>query len=939
MSLPRAANHSLAAQGIAGAVAGFGQELSLRWHASRWAAKFNFALFKSSGAQTPKGWDGKGAPPRPRPEPQVLESKEDREAKIARVKIFPGDIAIETGQQAVFNAVAYDKDGAPISGLDVSWEGLDEDKNEPITVSQQASFASGKAGKFKITAEIAGRKAHVKVTVTGVERKPNITSSTAEPVSSSDKPKPKKISSLAPIGKDNSRVAMRRGARSAITRGPLRAASSALSPSAAMFLTGEDDTGWNSGNYTTVDDPGTERGDMPGHAIDGGAGSGNFQFAAPLIGLDGRGIDLNLAFSYNSRLWHKSGTDMYFDVDRDWIPGWIFGFGKIIMAGTSYILADGDGARHPYSGLYRGSFSSPYSSLQTYEAYTTDGSFINYYAEGYKAEFDNSGGHNIRYAWARLPNGTTIEYGAPANYAIYPKKITDANGNYITITYRTYTRYWNNQWQYGVEEGPNIETITDTAGRTIQFYYERTGTSPNEKDLLTAVTAPGFNGGAARVIMRLQYDSKNLNNAGSNYGFQAGLTPRVRDSGVINVIKAIYYPATATGYWFGDTNSYSNYGMLRKVSERRAMTCSAGGGSCSDLNALTGQPSIGAGSMSREMVYSNLTQPGYSDITGSLSDTSTFTQMTEDWAARDTASAPLTKYSVADLGATRVSTIVRPDGVRIEQDTNDDPNSLFYGLLIEDRTYTQETGGTLLRRSTVNWYRSGDPAQDASNTDPTYRSPRPTRTEVYDDRNQVTATDYAYGTYYNQVVGKTEYGYGGTTRLHRAYSEYENDTLYRGDWINRGTLWYPTQSGGPQWSGPHIFNLVKESSIYAADDTTRVAHTRYFYDEYSLVARTDAGQLASAPAERGNLTTVKRYANAATLDEATAVAETRNYDACGNVVTLATACCEQTSFEFSVGNRYGWPTLIRRGSPTDTAKQNVTSYGYDLNTGLLLNSY
>ncbi|MBK7597855.1 MAG: hypothetical protein IPJ07_04755 [Acidobacteria bacterium] len=136
-------------------------------------------------------------------------------------------------------------------------------------------------------------------------------------------------------------------------------------------------------------------------------------FEAPLIGLDGRGIDLNMAFNYNSQLWHKSGSDMYFDIDRDWIAGWIMGFGKIVMAGTSYIMIDADGTRHPYSGLSRGSFPSPYSSLQTYEAYTTDGSFINYYAEGYKAQFDNSGGHNMRFAWAKLANGTTIEYGAP----------------------------------------------------------------------------------------------------------------------------------------------------------------------------------------------------------------------------------------------------------------------------------------------------------------------------------------------------------------------------------------------------------------------------------------------------------------------------------------------------------------------------------------------
>ena len=38
------------------------------------------------------------------------------------------------------------------------------------------------------------------------------------------------------------------------------------------------------------------------------------------------------------------------------------------------------------------------------------------------------------------------------------------------------------------------------------------------------------------------------------------------------VIDAIYYPGTNTGYWFGDSDSYSTYGMLAKVSERRNMT-------------------------------------------------------------------------------------------------------------------------------------------------------------------------------------------------------------------------------------------------------------------------------------------------------------------------------------------------------------------------------
>lgn len=61
-----------------------------------------------------------------------------------------------------------------------------------------------------------------------------------------------------------------------------------------------------------------------------------------------------------------------------WIAGWTFGFGKIVMAGTTYVMIDGDGTRHSYSGLSRGDFTSvyqttQYNSLQSYEAYTREG--------------------------------------------------------------------------------------------------------------------------------------------------------------------------------------------------------------------------------------------------------------------------------------------------------------------------------------------------------------------------------------------------------------------------------------------------------------------------------------------------------------------------------------------------------------------------------------
>lgn len=387
-------NNTLAATGIVSTAAGLSQDMHLWWHASGWAAAFSSYFPGKPSNLYQSGWDGKGAPKRDRPAPEPPEKKDERERKIARVKIFPGDVTIQTGEQVVLTAIAYDKAGAAIGGLDYKWEGQDEDTTALLAVSPKATFSSGSPGRFKLTVDVAGRKDHVRVTVTGVERKQPLSSEPSGTVSSSDKPKPKpaptpgKTSLRAPVGGNESKIAGKLAvgamSRAALRQQQTRAAASPLSYAAA-FQGDPYDYTWNANNYTTSDDPGTERGNVPGHSV-GGSGSGNFQFTAPVLGLDGRGIDLNLALNYNSRLWHKSGTDMYFDIDRDWIPGWSLGFGKIVVANNAYMLIDGDGTRHSYSGTARGNFPSPATSLQTFEGYTTDGSFINYYAEGYKTQ-------------------------------------------------------------------------------------------------------------------------------------------------------------------------------------------------------------------------------------------------------------------------------------------------------------------------------------------------------------------------------------------------------------------------------------------------------------------------------------------------------------------------------------------------------------------------
>ncbi|HRH44134.1 MAG TPA: hypothetical protein PKY82_21055, partial [Pyrinomonadaceae bacterium] len=141
-----------------------------------------------------------------------------------------------------------------------------------------------------------------------------------------------------------------------------------------------DDDGWTSTNWSTADDPVNQVGNTPGTAPDGGASNDNFQFAAPVLSLPGRGIDVNLALVYNSRLWSKTGTQMIYDADKGFpAPGWSIGFGKMIRMGTTggCMLATSDGSRHSYDGS-----NSHYSSGSYYSDYyvghTTDGSFIDY---------------------------------------------------------------------------------------------------------------------------------------------------------------------------------------------------------------------------------------------------------------------------------------------------------------------------------------------------------------------------------------------------------------------------------------------------------------------------------------------------------------------------------------------------------------------------------
>ena len=341
-------------------------------------------------------------------------------------------------------------------------------------------------------------------------------------------------------------------------------------------------------------------------------GNSNYILTVPILTLPGRGLNLALNLYYNSQLWTNGAppgqTDLVFGHDADWpAPGWSLGFssvgfGKVVQVGNhGGVLVDADGTSHPYaagevSNAPPNACAGPPDCFQV-TAHTTDGSLIDYTVIS-----DDS---NLRSATVKYPNGTTVTYG------LGPTQIADANGNIMSVKYGSYISPGS-----PAKIESKIETITDTLGRVVNFEYDS-----NNSNILTAITAPKV-GGGTRTIVRFYYKTARL-----TYSFASGIQFSA-PSGSLTVIEGISFPATATGYWFGDEDSYSSYGMISKVSQRRDMI-------------LSEQGKLTPGTMTHENIY-NYPNAG-SGL--ALSDVPKYTQMTETWAGMDV-SPTVTKYSV-----------------------------------------------------------------------------------------------------------------------------------------------------------------------------------------------------------------------------------------------------------------------------------------------------
>lgn len=183
--------------------------------------------------------------------------------------------------------------------------------------------------------------------------------------------------------------------------------------------------------------------------------SRNFNWTLPLVTLPGRaGLDLSLTLAYNSLAWTRSGNYIIFDSDRGFpSPGFRLGFPVIQpqyynsdVGKSAFLLIGTDGTRTELRQV---------NTSQLYEA-----------ADSSHLLLDTSTLASTGSMTLTSPDGGQMKYSFVFD-GYQCTEIRDSNGNYITVNYTSFGR---------------IDTITDTANRTIKFNYNPTDNS------LTSIT-------------------------------------------------------------------------------------------------------------------------------------------------------------------------------------------------------------------------------------------------------------------------------------------------------------------------------------------------------------------------------------------------------------------------------------------------------------------
>jgi hypothetical protein len=796
------------------------------------------------------------------------ETQEERDATVASISIHSTDSTFLMGQRIPLFAVAYDQNGNPVTGVKFEWE-IEDIKGVGQKITDGV-FTPQTAGEYKIIVRGAVKESVGKFFV-------------EDP--SND------------FGESNK------------NKTPTQ-----------KLLPNYDE--WDVENFPNARRIKNLRGNPPGRP----KGKTNFNISAPVLSIPGRGLNLDLSLYYNSLVWSRIDTetssDISYDMDKDWLsPGWNIGFGKIVnIINGGIVQFDADGTRRFFAGTING--NSPDTVI--FEGQSTDGTFIKNLTQTNRSTNGTCFYNPTTYL--KYPNGTTISYDIWENRSCYsvnepitmmPTRIQDRHGNQINISYcRPNSADCGTINNY---PGRWIKQISDTLGRVYFFNY----TLDNGRYYLTSITGKGLPNESGtpvtRTFVQLQYKNHTI-----THNF-SGLTPHVRESS-IKVLSAIYYPATQSGYWFGDSDSYSPYGMIRKVNEQRAMSYSS-------------ETGISAGTTTRQRTYA---YPA--DILTAITDTPSFDTVTENWEGMTT-SPSTTSYLVNWDSTPRTTTTTASDGSKVVEYSYNLSNSTNEQEKIKDGlTYKTEVfvaGETTPRsRNETEWELGhavnscvGQPSGCVE-----IKIPRPvkvTQSQFENGNTYTKATINYYGSgEYNQVLEMKETGYGGDTDiLRKTVKEY----IKKGD----------APSGNDQWRAlPRLINLPTVTQVYDGNNN-RIAYSKSEYDLNPVEPFSGANPLnfcadfyCSGITERGNLSKTTTYENITNNGLSGEFSSNLVYDRAGNLVKQKPEATANTLniYKYTINTQYAFPEESSIGADNtnfSTLSVKKTST-FNVDTGLPL---
>jgi len=181
--------------------------------------------------------------------------------------------------------------------------------------------------------------------------------------------------------------------------------------------------------------------------------SNNVNWNLPLVSLPGRGIDLNLSLSYNSRVWIRDNGYVEFDPGiGSFSPGFRLNIPNI--AGPFW---------NDQANAYFYLFVTP-SGGKVELRYTGSGNIYESKDGSHLQLIDN--GTSVL---VRSTDGSQLSFMQTGN-GLRCTQIKDRNGNYLSLTYTS---------------GGEISTITDTLGRVLAFNYSTPQYNDPYSDLLS----------------------------------------------------------------------------------------------------------------------------------------------------------------------------------------------------------------------------------------------------------------------------------------------------------------------------------------------------------------------------------------------------------------------------------------------------------------------